>query len=177
MARAVIWISDRLDRLCRYGAAACIVAMLAAVSLQVAARYLFNQPPSWTEELTRFAMVWGGMLGATIAFKTRFDPTLVTLPPGLSAAIRLAAAIVGSAAVLIFLLPVLYYSLFGPDWSFARGFLARTMGRVAEAMGFSMVFVAVAVPFAIVVILVHLAARLAGEPAPDGAGPGGEPTT
>ena len=174
MARAVIWVSGRLDRLCRWGAALCLVAMLVVVTIQIAARYLFNQPPSWTEELTRFAMVWGGLLGATSAFKTRFDPTLVTLPVGLAAPLKLAATVVATAAVLLFLLPVLYYALFGPDWVVARGFLARSGGRVAEALGFSMAYVAAAVPFAITVILVHLAARVAGERPADEASPNGE---
>lgn len=163
MLRAVIRVSDALDRLCRWGAIACLGAMLVFVTIQVVARYGFAQPPAWTEELTRFAMVWGGLLGATIAFKARFDPALVSVPASRGRVIVTGAALVAAAAVLIFVLPVLYYSLFGADWSVSQGFIARSAGRTADAVGFSLAWIAAAVPFAMAVIVVHLMARLAGD--------------
>jgi TRAP-type C4-dicarboxylate transport system permease small subunit len=163
MLRAVIRASDALDRLCRWGAIACLGAMLAFVTIQVVARYGFAQPPAWTEELTRFAMVWGGLLGATIAFKARFDPALVTVPASKGRAIALGAGLVASAAVLIFVLPVLYYSLFGAGWTISQGYVARSAGRTADAVGLSLAWIAAAVPFAMATIVVHLAARLAGD--------------
>jgi len=174
MRHAIIQASDALHWLCRWGAIACLGAMLVFVTIQVVARYGFAQPPSWTEELTRFAMVWGGLLGATLAFKTRFDPTLVTVPASRGRAVVIGAALIAATAVLIFALPVLYYSLFGTDWSLSGGFVARSAGRTADAVGVSLAWIAAAVPFAMATIVVHLAARLAGdrtgleeEPGPD----------
>lgn len=165
MRRLLIGISDALDRLCRWGAIACLAAMLVFVTIQVVARYGFAQPPAWTEELTRFAMVWGGLLGATIAFKTRFDPALVTIPAGKARLFVVGAGLAAAAAVLIFVLPVLYYSLFGPGWTASQGFVARSVGRTADAVGVSLAWVAAAVPFAMATIVIHLAARLAGDDA------------
>jgi TRAP-type C4-dicarboxylate transport system permease small subunit len=162
--RAIIRASDALDRLCRWGAIACLGAMLVFVTIQVVARYGFAQPPSWTEELTRFAMVWGGLLGATLAFKARFDPTLVAVPASKGKPLVIGAALVAAAAVLIFVLPVLYYSLFGPGWTIEHGFVARSAGRTADAVGMSLAWIAAAVPVAMATIVVHLAARLAGDP-------------
>ncbi len=164
MRRAIIRTSDALHWLCRWGAIACLAAMLVFVTIQVVARYGFAQPPSWTEELTRFAMVWGGLLGATLAFKTRFDPALVTIPASKGRAIVTGTALAAAAAVLIFVLPVLYYSLFGAGWDLSDGFIARSMGRTADAVGLSLAWIAAAVPFAMATIVIHLAARLAGDP-------------
>jgi TRAP-type C4-dicarboxylate transport system permease small subunit len=163
MLRAIIRASDALDRLCRWGAIACLGAMLLFVTIQVVARYGFAQPPSWTEELTRFAMVWGGLLGATIAFKARFDPVLVTIPAARGRVVVVGAGLVAAGAVLIFALPVLYYSLFGAGWTISQGFVARSAGRTADAVGLSLAWIAAAVPFAMATIVVHLMARLAGD--------------
>lgn len=175
MRRAIIRASDVLHWLCRWGAIACLGAMLVFVTIQVVARYGFAQPPSWTEELTRFAMVWGGLLGATLAFKLRFDPTLVTVQANRNRAIVIGAAAVAAIAVLIFVLPVLYYSLFGAGWSVSGGFVARSAGRTADAVGLSLAWIAAAVPFAMATIAIHLAARLAGDRAGLDVEPGAEP--
>jgi len=159
----VIRCSDALDRVCRWGAITCLAAMLIFVSIQVVARYVFSQPPSWTEELTRFAMVWGGMLGAAVAFKAKFDPALFTVSPERSRLFISGAALVSAAAVAVFVLPVLYFSLFGAGWDFEFGFVARQAGRTADTIGISMVWVAVAVPFAMATIVIHLIARMAGD--------------
>ena len=69
----------------------------------------------------------------------------------------------GAGAVLIFVVPVIYYSLFGRDWDLAGGFVARSAGRTADAVGLTLAWIAAAVPFAMIAIVVHLAARLAGD--------------
>lgn len=168
MRRAIIGVSDRLNRLCLYGAGACFSAMLLFVAIQVIARYIFQAPPTWTEELARFSMVWGGLLGATVAYKTRFDPVLIKLDDRGSAAARWAMTGIKSLATLLFLGPVLYYAIFGPGMNPARGFLGRSAMRTADTLGFPMIYVALAVPVAAAVILIHLAAQLSGDR------PGGE---
>jgi TRAP-type C4-dicarboxylate transport system permease small subunit len=40
-----------------------------AVFLQVVARYVFNQPPAWTEELARFCQVWIILLASSICLR------------------------------------------------------------------------------------------------------------
>jgi|TARA_B100001971_G_C18037870_1_gene456030 TRAP-type C4-dicarboxylate transport system permease small subunit len=163
MRRAITNVSDFLDRACRTGAGLCFFAMLAMISLQVVARYIFQSPPTWTEEMARFAMVWGGLLGAAVAFKHRFDPTLIKPPESGSKALMMAAATFRTAAVVIFMAPVLYFSIIGPGSSMARGFIGRSLERTADTLGFPMFYVAIAVPIAATVILIHLAARLAGD--------------
>ena len=98
-----------------------------------------------------------------MAFKTRFDPILIRLFERLRRAGALVTGLIRGGAVLTFLLPVLYFSLFGPNMNMARGFLGRAAQRTADTLNFPMVYVALAVPIMATVILVHLAARAAGD--------------
>jgi TRAP-type C4-dicarboxylate transport system permease small subunit len=161
MTRLIVRASDALHLLCRWGAVAGVVLMVALIALQVVARYLFREPPAWTEEGARYAMIWAGMLGATLAFRWRQDPVLIKLGffergrgHGVGLALR-------AAATLVFLGPIWFYSLFGPGFDVTRGFLARGAARTTEAIGLPMVWFTAAVPVAITIIFVHLAAQLA----------------
>ncbi|WP_375259870.1 TRAP transporter small permease [Citreimonas sp.] len=164
------WISDTLDRAAAVVAVTALAMLVSAVMLQVVARYAFAQPPSWTEELARYAMIWAGLIGATLSFKRRFDPALFHGASG-SSWRAVAAGLIQSLVVLVFLLPILWHSFFGPGGNLARGFLTRHSRTTADALDFSTLWVAIAVPISIVVILIHLVARWA-EPAtpppPDG---------
>jgi TRAP-type C4-dicarboxylate transport system permease small subunit len=161
VGRAIIRLSDALHRLCRWGAVAGILLMVALIAIQVVARYLLKEPPAWTEEGARYAMIWGGLLGATLAFRWRQDPVLLRLGffergrgQGLGLALR-------AIATVVFLGPIWFYSLFGPGFDLTRGYLARSAARTAEAIGLPMVWFSAAVPVAITIIFVHLAAQLA----------------
>lgn len=45
------------------------VVLVSAVFLQVVARYAFNSPPSWTEELARYCQVWIILLTSSICIR------------------------------------------------------------------------------------------------------------
>jgi hypothetical protein len=78
--RLIVQISFVLNRLCEHGAVGFLAAMLILVVLQVVTRYILRTVPVWTEEAARYCMVWGGMLGATIAFYRDEDPKLLQPP-------------------------------------------------------------------------------------------------
>ena len=70
-------------------------------------------------------------------------------------------ALIRVAGVAVFAAPVLYYSLFGPGMTLARGFLGRSLEREAEMLGVAMVWFTAAVPVAFVIIVIHAAAGFA----------------
>jgi|WetSurMetagenome_2_1015567.scaffolds.fasta_scaffold185357_2 TRAP-type transport system small permease protein len=148
-------LSKGLDKACLIGAVWFFVLMLALVALQVVGRYLFRVAPVWTEEAARYCMVWGGLLGATVAYKRLRDPRLVAPPRGKSFGWATIAKFVRGIGVVIFLGPVLFYS---------NRFLIRHWDRTSEAIDFSTFWVAIAVPVAIAVIFVHLSSELIGIP-------------
>ncbi|MEZ5730431.1 MAG: TRAP transporter small permease subunit [Burkholderiaceae bacterium] len=130
-----------------------------------------SSPPSWTEELARYMMVWAGLLGTTMSFKSRSDPALFSDPSqGRGRGWRIAVGLLQSIAALCFLVPVIVYSVVGVNLSVRLGFLARQARLSADTLGFPMVWVVAAVPLAALIIVVHLAARATSpSPAPDSA--------
>lgn len=143
--------SAGLNRICLLAACSLLTAMLLTVGLQVLARYAFFSPPSWTEELARYFMVWAGLLGATVAFYHREDPVLMAPPRIRSATIDLLAAAIRSVAVLLFLLPLVYYS---PE------ILGHHMWRLTDSTQINRAYIFVIVPVFATIILIHLLARM-----------------
>ncbi len=156
-------LSDNVDRMCRFGAATGLVLMLVLIAIQVVARYLLSEPPGWTEEGARYAMVWSGLLGSTVAFKAGVDPVLLRLK-------RLEhnrpLAWLRAASVVLFVAPILYFCLVGPDQDLTRGFIARSASRSSETMGLSMAWFTAALPVTFISLLVHVAAGLAARSKP-----------
>ena len=159
-------LSGAVDRLADATAAVAIVVLVAAVMLQVVARYVFQSPPPWTEELARYAMIWAGLIGATMSFKRRFDPALFGAVPR-TPWIAAVAGVIQSITVLAYLLPILWFSFFGPNMNFKRGFLLRHSRITSETLDVSTLWVAIAVPIMIFFILIHLVARWLEPPAPE----------
>ena len=156
--RALQSLSNTVDRFCRFGAATGLVLMLVLIAIQVVARYVFSEPPGWTEEGARYAMVWSGLLGSAVAFKAGGDPVMLRLKAFEGNA---AIAWVRAASVVLFVAPILYFCLVGPDQDLSRGFLARSATRNTEAIGLSMAWFTAALPVTFVAILIHVAAGLA----------------
>ncbi|WP_341702267.1 TRAP transporter small permease subunit [Ferrovibrio sp.] len=159
----IVRVSDWLNSIVRAAAGLSLVVMVVLLGIQVVARYLFSDPPAWTEEGARYAMVWAGLLGATMAFRAGSDPVLLNLPALQSGVAGIAARLLRAAAVLLFLLPIWWYCIFGPNADPARGFVARSMARDTESMGLSMAWFTMALPLSISIIGVHLLAQLAGQ--------------
>lgn len=159
MKQAILRLSNALYQVSRYAATAALAVMFLTVMIQVVARYVFAAPPIWTEDVARTMMVWTGLLGATLSFKTRTDAVL--LKSVFSGRLSPVASILQSLAVLTFTLPVIYFSFVGLRGGFARGYLARQAQLTADTLGIQMVWIVAIVPIAMIMIVIHLAARWA----------------
>ena len=155
MRRILARSSEYLDLGCQWAATGFFGALLMLVVFQVVTRYILHNAPVWTEELARYCMVWGGLLGATVAFKEGSDPCLVPPPTQGNRLWVSAARILSAIATVAFLGPILYHS---------DKFLLRTWQRTTETLGVPTAFVTVAVPLAVAVIFFHLLAQLLGKP-------------
>jgi len=176
MRRYILAASNGLHTVVRRVAILAVCLMFVTVMIQIVARYVFSSPPIWTEDVARYAMVWTGLLGATLSFKSRSDAVLMesVLPPR-PHILGLLAEAIQTAAVLTFVLPVIYFCFIGLRGGFAKGYLVRQSGLTADTLGIPMVWISISVPLAMIIILLHLAARWAGD-APQGA-PQGSPDT
>jgi TRAP-type C4-dicarboxylate transport system permease small subunit len=69
--------SDFLIVLINWSNVILLLAMVVSVTLQVITRYFFSAPLQWTEEASRFFMVWMIFLGASLLIKDN-ESTAVT---------------------------------------------------------------------------------------------------
>jgi TRAP-type C4-dicarboxylate transport system permease small subunit len=152
--------SAAVDRVCLFVAKGALVGMVLTILLQIWARYGFDYPFTWTEELARYLMIWAGLLGATCAFRRRLDPAIMTIPQTAAPLFRATGLAMLFLTVMIFLSPVLYYSFFGPQMNIERGFLWRSSQRTSPGLGLNMMIVGSIVPLSCCVILLHLLARV-----------------
>lgn len=165
MRNLIISTSDALHWLTRRVAVFAVCLMFATVVVQIIARYVFSSPPVWTEDVARYAMVWTGLFGATLSFKTHADAVLMeSVFPKRPHILGLVAEGIQTAAVLTFVLPVVYFCFVGLKGGFAKGFIARQSGLIADTLGIPMSWISISVPIAMIVILLHLAARWAALP-------------
>ena len=153
MRRVIYLISCGLDSVCRTASIGFLSLMLLLVLFQVMARYIFQSVPVWTEEAARYCMIWGGLFGATLAFRADKDPRLIQPPKTGAKTWIISATWLRTFATVVFLGPVLYHS---------DRFLARGWHRISEGLEIPMAFITVAVPLTVVIIFVHLIARLIG---------------
>ncbi|MCO5145356.1 MAG: TRAP transporter small permease subunit [Aquamicrobium sp.] len=161
---AVVTLSNGLDRVCLLLAKAALVGMVCVIMLQVVSRYGLRQPPAWTEELARYLMVWGGLLGATAAFRRAADPAIARIDErGAGPRARLARLAVVLTAI-IFVGPILYFSFVGPNFDLSRGFVIRMAARTSPGLGINLGFIAAAIPTVCAILLIHAAARVLDGP-------------
>ncbi len=73
-----------------------------SVFLQVVARYVFNQPPTWTEELARFCQVWIILLAASVAIRKGSHLSVDYLGRFLPPRARTAVALATGALITIY---------------------------------------------------------------------------
>ncbi len=57
-------IKIKIDKIIEYVLMGLLSLMVFNVSWQVFSRFILGDPSSWTEELTRYSLIWLGMLGA-----------------------------------------------------------------------------------------------------------------
>ena len=88
-------------RLIRRSVEITIVSLFAvlsvAVFVQVVARYIFNQPPAWTEELARYCQVWIVLLASSLCIRKGSHLAVDYLGPALGAPARRGLAAVTGA--------------------------------------------------------------------------------
>ncbi|WP_187972765.1 TRAP transporter small permease [Aquibium microcysteis] len=156
-------LSARIDHIAMAFAVAALGIMLGAALWQTVARYIFDSPPIWTEELARRAMVWAGMLGASCAFRAGANPVLFPAMLAIRGGTGVVLSLLRAAGVVVFVGPVLWFCIFAPGMNVARGFLGRSLERQAEMLGVPMIWFTAAVPVALAIILIHMLAVLASE--------------
>lgn len=143
---------DRIDRLVVLVTSAAIIALLSAMTgsilLGVFFRYFLNDALIWTEELSRYAMIWLSFLGASLAFRRGGHIAVQFGLERMSPRIRSAVIFIGCLAV-IFMLCVLAWK----GWEMTN----RVARQRSPAMSLSMFWPYLAIPVGSVLMIYHQA--------------------
>lgn len=118
-----------------------MLALVSAVTWQVASRYLLRDPSLWTEELARYLLVWIGLLGAAYAYRTRAHMGIDLMAQKVGPAGRARLRVISALAVLAFAVPVMILggaSLVQLTWD---------LRQYSAALGLPMAVVYSAIPF------------------------------
>lgn len=144
-------LSGKLEAIAKIVSILAIIGMLIVIILQIVARYIFASPPTWTEEIGKLLMIWGGLLGTSIAFKRRADIVLYN-PRNKNGFVDILRRFIRFSAVLMFTGVVLYHS---------PSFLLRSLGvDFFGIQGVSVIWATSAVPCFIALIFIHNLAQL-----------------
>ncbi len=118
---------DRLNDLLAQLAAWLFFATAAMITYEVVARYLFNAPTIWAEELSRVFLVWGTFLAMAALLRRRSHISITLVTGRLGPAGRRGAELVALTVVAALSGIALWYG-----WAIAADSLAR--GRTTATM-------------------------------------------
>ncbi len=158
-------IGDALEAASRWLAAStkvvCVLVlfvMLGLLATQVVARYVFDAPPSWTEELAISLFAWLVLLYASVGVREGFHVAVDLLSRATPRAIRMV-----SDRIVLALTFVLGIALVLSGWRYT----VDTAGQMSAALQYPIEALHAAAPAGGALIALHALARFV-RPAPDG---------
>jgi len=151
---------------CRLAAGLSFAVLIFAVLVQVLGRSVFADSPVWTEELTRFALVYLAAFGAGLSYRNgdlvNVDIVSEALPGRLPFLLRLVSAIATVVLCAFLVLPAWRFTLIGNlQTSPALGW---KMSLIHASV---LVLVATLLVFALLRVIAMLAGRSDGRPEVD----------
>lgn len=106
-----------LEKLCRFAIGLAFAVLIVAVTVQVLGRSVFASSPVWTEELTRFALLYLAAFGAGLSFRNgelvNVDLFCESLPGRWPWRLRLLSAIATAVLCGLLILPAWSYTSIG----------------------------------------------------------------
>ena len=139
-------LSDGTDRVVTWFVVILLLGLTAVVTLQIIARVFF-EAFSWTEELSRYLLVWSTFLGASMGFKRGAHVAITFLVDWSSAALRpWMAIVIHGLSILFFLVGIVY----GVEM------IQQQVFQISPAMGLSMRVVYVAMPLGFATMVIHV---------------------
>src|SRR5471032_1754952 len=118
-------------------AAVLVVAETVILFAGVIARYVFNAPLTWSDELASVLFLWLAMLGAVIALRRGEHMRLTTLVNRLPPKARVWVALFARLAVIAFVLEIVWpaYEYFDSQWDIRTPALEIRDGLRVAAIG------------------------------------------
>ena len=138
MNKTVFWLDEALKRLL-IGLMAAIVGV---VCWQVVSRFILGEPSSMTEEISRTLLLWIGMLGAALAYRTGQHLGLDIVTSKFTPQWQRRVALLLTALVVLFALAVMV----GGGGSLVQ--LTFELNQMSAALGIRVAWIYLAIPLA-----------------------------
>lgn len=117
-----------IDHIVVYLCAIQLIAMLAIIFSQVVLRYVFNDPTSWSEELTLLILIWFGYMSMALGFGHNYHIALHSLTRRLPPAAIRGLQIMADLLILIIAVMMIRYGVM---------LVAKTAVQTMPALGIS----------------------------------------
>ncbi|MFV0498240.1 MAG: TRAP transporter small permease [Candidatus Fimivivens sp.] len=114
-----------------------LLIMSLAMGAQIIARYIFNSPLSWSEELSRFLFVWSGFLSISYCFNKQISIKIEQLVSFFPQKVAAVFKIVEKTIMLLFYIYMVPFA-----WTYFNN--AIMSGQLSPAMQIPMAFVYIA---------------------------------
>ena len=144
-------VSHTIDRIARVILAIMLSVMIVVVLFGVVNRFLLKLPVSWTEEVSRFLMIWICMLGSTIAVKNGSHVAVLYFISKFREESRQKIAFINHLLIIAFLI---IPSLYGLKLCISQA------GQLSPALRISMFYPFLSVPFGCIIMILHELALL-----------------
>lgn len=143
-------LSEYLDKACRSGLFIVLVSMIVVITTQVIFRVFFTAL-SWTEELSRYLLVWATFLGTAVAFKKGAHIAVTFVVDALPETLRKIVRFCTCCFMAIFFGVTIWYSIY---------LFNVQVFQVSPAIGLKMRYVYTVIPFTFTVMSVHLVTQM-----------------
>ena len=151
MTAALARLYATLIEIVRFAACAALVVLVALVVAAVVVRYfgVFGGSLHWTDEASRFTMIWLAMLGSVVALDRGAHLAVTMLPDALGPRGRFVVLVVANLLSAAFVFVLAWKGL---------ELSQRTMRQVSPSLGLPMGAVYLAIPVAAAIMFVQLIA-------------------
>jgi len=144
--------SDHLDTVFRFALFLTLSSMIVLITAQVIFRVFFTAL-SWSEELSRYLLVWSSFIGASVAFKKGAHIAVTFAVDLLPGKIQKLVQSLSCILMALFFGITIWYSIF---------LFNVQVFQVSPAMGLKMRYIYMIIPIAFSVMSVHLLNQFLG---------------
>jgi TRAP-type C4-dicarboxylate transport system permease small subunit len=131
---------------------AALLLLVVTVSWQVFSRYVLNDPSSWTDELSRYTMVWLGLLGASYLFGIKAHLAITLLAHSIPSKMNHFLQFFINMVILTFVILAMFKG--------GITLVGRTMSQLTPALQIPMAYVYLILPISAVIITVYIILNL-----------------
>lgn len=137
-------ISDALDKFCSVAIVLMLGAMVVITGAQIVCRTWFTAL-SWSDEVTRYLLIWSTFLGATVVYRHNGHITVTLLQDAVSPRVAKALRVAVHAICFVLFVVLLHYST---RYCFK-------LKKTATAMPIKMKYIYSCIPISMVIMMIH----------------------